>query len=299
MRNADMAMYKAKERGRNNYQFFLEEMNSTAKNRLQIETELREALKRDEFELYYQPKVRLEDQQFTGVECLIRWEHPTRGLLGPNEFIEIAEDTGVIVDMGSWVIEQACKAARIFRAEHSESFQVALNISPRQFRDPNLITTIRRCLREANLPPEALEIEITETMLMQDIEAATQTVQRLHDIGTSLAIDDFGTGYSSLMYLKKFPIDTVKVDRSFVMDIPVSEDDMAITSAVIAMAHQLKMSVVAEGVETHAQRDFLVEHDCEYAQGYLFGKPLPMDKIRDLLTCGPLGLVSSQGQEQR
>ena len=299
MRNADMAMYKAKERGRNNYQFFLEDMNRTAKNRLQIETELREALKRDQFELFFQPKVRLTDQQFTGVECLIRWQHPTRGLLGPNEFIEIAEDTGVIVDMGSWVIEHACNAARQLRAEYSDDFQVALNISPRQFKDPNLVTTIRRCLREANLPPEALEIEITETMLMQDIEAATQTVQRLHDIGTSLAIDDFGTGYSSLNYLKKFPIDTVKVDRSFVMDIPKSEDDMAITSAVIAMAHQLKMSVVAEGVETHAQRKFLENHDCEYAQGYLFGKPMPMEEIRAALARGSLGLVRGQRQEER
>ena len=286
MRNADMAMYKAKERGRNNYQFFLEDMNRTARNRLQIETELREALKREEFELYFQPKVRLTDKRFTGVECLIRWQHPTRGLLGPNEFIEIAEETGVIVDMGSWVIEQACAAARLLRTEYSEAFQVALNISPRQFRDPNLITTIRRCLREAGLPPEALEIEITETMLMQDIEAATQTVQRLHDIGTSLAIDDFGTGYSSLNYLKKFPIDTVKVDRSFVMDIPQSEDDMAITSAVIAMAHKLKMSVVAEGVETDAQREFLLNHDCEYAQGYLFGKPMPLQMMRSLLARG-------------
>ena len=188
--------------------------------------------------------------------------------------------------MGSWVIEQACAAARLLRTEYSEAFQVALNISPRQFRDPNLITTIRRCLREAGLPPEALEIEITETMLMQDIEAATQTVQRLHDIGTSLAIDDFGTGYSSLNYLKKFPIDTVKVDRSFVMDIPQSEDDMAITSAVIAMAHKLKMSVVAEGVETDAQREFLLNHDCEYAQGYLFGKPMPLQMMRSLLARG-------------
>ena len=283
MRNADMAMYKAKERGRNNYQFFLEEMNKNARNRLQIETELREALKRDEFVLFYQPKIRLSDQQLTGVECLLRWEHPTRGLLGPNEFIEIAEDTGVIVDIGSWVIEQACISAQLLRADYSEAFQVALNISPRQFKDPNLISTIRRNLRAADLPPESLELEITETMLMQDIEAATQTVQRLHDIGTSIAIDDFGTGYSSLNYLKKFPIDTLKVDRSFIMDIPQSEDDMAITSAVIAMAHQLNMGVVAEGVETDAQREFLLRHDCEYAQGYLFGKPMPLQALRDLI----------------
>ena len=299
MRNADMAMYKAKERGRNNYQFFLEDMNRTAKNRLQIETELREALKSDEFELFFQPKVRLSDKRFTGVECLIRWRHPTRGLLGPNEFIEIAEETGVIVEIGSWVIEQACVAARLLRAEYTDAFQVALNISPRQFRDPNLITTIRRCLREASLPPEALEIEITETMLMQDIEAATQTVQRLHDIGISLAIDDFGTGYSSLNYLKKFPIDTVKVDRSFVMDIPQSEDDMAITSAVIAMTHRLKMSVVAEGVETEAQRDFLLQHKCEYAQGYLFGKPMPIEEISRLLAGQNVRAIHPQRQQQR
>jgi len=299
MRNADMAMYKAKERGRNNYQFFLEDMNRTAKNRLQIETELREALKRDEFDLFYQPKVRLSDKRFTGVECLIRWRHPTRGLLGPDEFIAIAEETGVIVEIGSWVIEQACVAARLLRAEHNSTFQVALNISPRQFRDPNLITTIRRCLREASLPPEAIEIEITETMLMQDIEAATQTVQRLHDIGTSLAIDDFGTGYSSLNYLKRFPIDTVKVDRSFVTDIPQSDDDMAITSAVIAMAHRLKMSVVAEGVETEAQRDFLIQHNCEYAQGYLFGKPMPLKEFRSLLASENVRALHTQRQQQR
>lgn len=299
MRNADMAMYKAKERGRNNYQFFLEDMNRTAKNRLQIETELREALKNEEFELFFQPKVRLSDQRLNGVECLIRWRHPTRGLLGPDEFIGIAEETGVIVNIGSWVIEQACSVARVLRAEQNESFQVALNISPRQFRDPNLITTVRRCLREANLPPEAIEIEITETMLMQDIEAATQTVQRLHDIGTSLAIDDFGTGYSSLNYLKKFPINTVKVDRSFVTDIPQSEDDMAITSAVIAMAHRLNMSVVAEGVETEAQRDFLIEHNCENAQGYLFGKPMPLQEIRSLLARENIHAVHTQRQQQR
>ena len=294
MRNADMAMYKAKERGRNNYQFFSEDMNQTAINRLRIETELRDALKRDQFELYYQPKIRLADQKLTGVECLIRWNHPKRGILGPHEFIAIAEESGFIVDIGTWVIEQSCIAGRQLRQESGQDFQVALNISPRQFRDPNLITTIRRCLRETELPPEALEIEITETMLMQDVEAASQTVQRLHDLGADLAIDDFGTGYSSLNYLKKFPINTVKVDRSFVIDIPESEDDMAITSAVIAMAHQLKMEVVAEGVETPEQLNFLRRHNCEYAQGYLFGRPMPLKDLRELITVGRLRMAQGQ-----
>jgi len=292
MRNADMAMYKAKERGRNNYQFFTSDMNDNAVNRLKIETELRSALDNDEFELYYQPKVRLVDHALIGVECLIRWNHPQRGLLGPVEFISIAEESGVIVNIGSWVIEQACIAGKILQNESNLPFQIALNMSPRQFRDPTLISTVRRCLRESNLPPELMELEITETMLMHDIKAASLTVQHLFDLGVQLAIDDFGTGYSSLNYLKRFPINTIKVDRSFVMDIPSSEDDMAITSAVIAMAHRLKMSVVAEGVETVKQLKFLKEQNCEYAQGYLFGKPMTLDSIRRLIASDNERLVS-------
>ncbi|MEM7221119.1 MAG: EAL domain-containing protein [Pseudomonadota bacterium] len=296
MRNADMAMYKAKERGRNNYQFFFEDMNQEAMNRLKIESELREALKRNEFELFYQPKVRLKDHAFTGVECLIRWNHPDRGLLNPAAFIEIAEDTGVIVEIGAWVIEEASRIGKQLREIFGQTFTIAANISPRQFRDPNLVSTVRRALRETGLPPEALEIEITETMLMQDIEAASQTVQRITEIGVLLAIDDFGTGYSSLNYLKKFPINTVKVDRSFVMDIPQSEDDVAITSAVIAMAHQLNMRVVAEGVETPEQLNFLRSQNCEYAQGYLFGKPMPLDDLRRLVSSrAPVPAIATGG----
>ena len=292
MRNADMAMYKAKERGRNNYQFFTNDMNVNAVNRLRVETELRSALDNEEFELYYQPKIRLADHALIGVECLIRWNHPQRGLLGPVEFISIAEESGVIVNIGSWVIEQACIAGKILQQQSTLPFQIGLNMSPRQFRDPTLINTVRRCLRESDLPPELLELEITETMLMHDIKAASLTVQNLSDLGVKLAIDDFGTGYSSLNYLKRFPIDTIKVDRSFVMDIPSSEDDMAITSAVIAMAHQLKMRVVAEGVETVKQLKFLKEQNCEYAQGYLFGKPMPLDAIRRLIESDNERLVS-------
>jgi EAL domain-containing protein (putative c-di-GMP-specific phosphodiesterase class I) len=283
MKNADLAMYRAKEQGRNTYHFYSEEMNSNAIKRLRTEYELRRAMERSEFVLFYQPKVRLSDKQIVGVECLIRWEHPERGLLTPNEFIEVAEETGAIVDIGNWIIQEACRNGKALSVQAKRNIQIAVNISPRQFRDPNLVATIRRNLRESGLNPSTLEIEITETMLMGDVEAANTTVRQLHELGVRLAIDDFGTGYSSLNYLKKFPINTVKVDRSFIMDIPESEDDKAITSAVIAMAHRLNMEVVAEGIETQSQLDFLLAHDCEYAQGYLFAKPLPLSHLRSMV----------------
>ena len=279
LKNSDLAMYRAKDNGRNNYQFYSEEMNTDAVTRLRTEHELRRALENHEFELYYQPKVRLTDQKIVGVECLIRWQHPERGLLGPIEFIDVAEETGAIVEIGTWIIEEACAAGRSLCDEAGSDVQIAINISPRQFRDPHLVATIRRSMRETGLSPHNLEIEITETMLMGDIEAANETVHRLHDLGVGLAIDDFGTGYSSLSYLKKFPIDTVKVDRSFVMDIPESSDDKAITSAVIAMAHRLNMEVVAEGVETKEQLEFLLREGCDFAQGYLFSKPRSLASV--------------------
>ena len=290
MRNADLAMYKAKERGRNNYQFYSDDLNTSAVNRLRTEYEIRQALEQGEFELYYQPKIALRDQRIVGVESLIRWNHPERGLIGPDEFIAVAEDTGSIIDIGTWVIEEACRACQILSAQQAAPVQVAINISPRQFRDPNLVATMRRSIREAKLDPQNIEIEITETMLMQDVEAAQITVQRLSELGVRLAIDDFGTGYSSLNYLKRFPINTVKVDRSFVMDLPANADDMAITRAVIAMAHQLKMEVVAEGVETKEQLEFLAHHKCEYAQGWLFSKALPLDQMIELLA-NDLGVI--------
>ena len=283
MRNADLAMYRAKERGRNNYQFYSEDMNVNAVKRLKTEFEIRQALENEEFELFYQPKISFSSGQVVGVESLIRWNHPTRGFLSPDEFIDIAEDTGSIIDIGSWVIQQACRACKKLNESQPHPIQVAINISPRQFRDPNLVNTMRQSLRETGLAPELVEIEITETMLMQDVEAAQVAVERFAELGVKLAIDDFGTGYSSLNYLKKFPINTVKVDRSFVMDIPDNTDDMAITSAVIAMAHELKMEVVAEGVETQEQFDFLAHHMCEYAQGWLFSKPLAYSDLVNYL----------------
>jgi len=290
MRNADLAMYKAKERGRNNFQFYSEDLNTNAVKRLRTEYEIRRALDNNEFVLFYQPKVALADKRIVGVESLIRWDHPERGILGPDEFIEVAEETGTIIDIGSWVIEEACRACRTLSEQVGRQIQVAINISPRQFRDPNLVATMRRSLREARLDPKHIEVEITETMLMQDVAAAQDTVERLSDLGVSLAIDDFGTGYSSLNYLKRFPINTVKVDRSFVMGLPSNADDMAITRAVIAMAHQLKMEVVAEGVETPEQLDFLASQACEYAQGWLFAKALPLDEVIQLLS-SDVGMV--------
>lgn len=285
-KNADLAMYRAKERGRNTYQYYSEDMNTQALERLQIEAELRHALANDELELFFQPKVRLTDQKIVGAECLIRWNHPSRGLLTPDQFIAIAEETGVIVEIGNWVVKRACETASRFARDNPDPPRVAINISPRQFRDPHLATTIRRCMRESGIAAAQLELEITETMLMEDTEGAAVTVNRLHELGLKIAIDDFGTGYSSLSYLKRFPIDTIKIDRSFIMDIPENEDDVALTSAVIAMAHQLKLEVVAEGVESAEQLGFLTENRCEFAQGYYFSRPVPLEEAERLLDPG-------------
>jgi EAL domain-containing protein (putative c-di-GMP-specific phosphodiesterase class I) len=207
-------------------------------------------------------------------------------MVGPDQFIGIAEETGVIVEIGNWVVRRACEAAQRFSKRRREPIQVAVNISPRQFRDPNLATTIRRCVRESGIEASQIELEITETMLIDDAEAASVTIERLHELGLRIAIDDFGTGYSSLNYLKRFPIDTIKVDRSFVMDIPDNADDMEITAAVIAMAHGLKLEVVAEGIETAEQLGFLTKHHCEYGQGYYFSRPVPLSDVEKLLDPG-------------
>ncbi len=279
LKNADLAMYRAKERGRDNYQFFSEELNERAMDRLIIENELRAALGAgDEFELYYQPQISVASGEITGLEALVRWRHPKRGLLAPDAFIRVAEESGLIVPLGDWSIRRACEQLQALRARTGTAVKVAVNISARQFSDPRLPATVALALEETGLDAEALELEITETMLMHDVEEAIRMLEALHGLGVSLAVDDFGTGYSSLAYLKRLPLDRVKVDRTFVSEIPENEDDVAITSAVIAMAHQLKLDVVAEGVETQAQLDFLAAADCELAQGYLFGPPMPFEE---------------------
>ncbi|MBX3707649.1 MAG: EAL domain-containing protein [Pseudomonadales bacterium] len=277
LKNADLAMYRAKEQGRNNYQYFSEELNVRAVKRLRTENELRLALERHEFVLHFQPICGLPAGQLVGFECLLRWQHPELGLLGPGEFIDVAEESGVITHIGRWVIGEACRAARALTDRAGRPLAIGVNISPRQFRDPRLVQTVADHLARTGLDPKCLELEITETMLMHDVEATSAMIRELAELGVRLAIDDFGTGYSSLNYLKKFPISTVKVDQTFVGDIPDSADDMAITAAVIAMAHKLHMQVVAEGVETAAQLEFLVEHRCDFAQGYLFGHAMPFD----------------------
>ena len=283
IKNADLAMYRAKERGRDNYQFFSEDMNTRAMDRLILENELRGALGGEEFELFYQPQVSVDEQKLVGMEALLRWRHPRRGLLAPDNFINVAEESGLIVPLGEWTIRRACEQIRILRNRTGSSVRIAVNISARQFADPNLPDVVEQALRSSALDPASLELEITETMLMHDIEEAIAMLERLHGIGVSLAVDDFGTGYSSLNYLKRLPIDRVKVDQTFVSDIPDSEDDVAITSAVIAMAHQLKLDVVAEGVETPAQLEFLAAAECELAQGFLFGEPLPFKEAEAIV----------------
>jgi diguanylate cyclase (GGDEF)-like protein/PAS domain S-box-containing protein len=283
LKNADLAMYRAKEQGRNNYQYYSEELNLHATRRLRTEHELRLALERGEFRLHYQPVVRAADRTLVGFECLLRWEHPEFGLLAPGEFIPIAEESGVIIDIGHWIIEEACLAARELVRLAGRPLLIGVNVSPRQFRDARLVQTVDDSLRRTHLDPGCIEFEITETMLMHDIETTSAMVRRLADLGVRVAIDDFGTGYSSLNYLRKFPISTVKVDRSFIRDIPANSDDMAITAAVIAMAHKLNVQVVAEGVETEAQLAYLVEHRCDFAQGYLFGRALDFQATTELL----------------
>ena len=283
---ADLAMYRAKEEGRNNYQYYSGDMNKLTHNQLDLENQLRKALENDEFVLYYQPKVNLQTNKIMGMECLIRWNHPDRGFLPPDEFIPVAEQTGIIVEIGEWVIREACRAASIVSKIAGYPVNTAINVSPRQFRQHGLISTISDCIEEYGLEASQLEFETTETTLMNDLEAAADTLLRLHQLGVKLAIDDFGTGYSSLQHLKRFPFDIVKIDRSFVMDIPANEDDMAITSAVIAMSHQLHLKVVAEGIETSAQLEYLLSQGCEYGQGYYFSKAIPLDDITKLLTPG-------------
>jgi diguanylate cyclase (GGDEF)-like protein len=299
LRNADLAMYQAKQRGRDNYQYYQEVMNTSAAMRLETEMQIRDAVDREELELFYQPKVEVDQQEITGVECLIRWNHPTRGLLAPDTFIGIAEDTGVIIDMGEWILNRACQHAIEMAEVHGAPVSLAVNVSPRQFRDRNLVAKVEAALQKAGLDPCLLELEIVETTLIDDVETAAQTLEQLNQLGVKVAIDDFGTGYSSLTYLKKFPIDTVKVDRSFVMEIPQNTDDMAITSAVIAMAHQLKMRVVAEGVETVEQLRFLADNKCDFAQGYLFSKPVPLDEVKQLLSPNLHLLQANLGQGER
>jgi EAL domain-containing protein (putative c-di-GMP-specific phosphodiesterase class I) len=279
LKNADTALQQAKEKGRNTLQFFASEMNTRAEERLLTEGQLRKALSKDEFTLHYQPQIEAASLKVIGVEALVRWQHPTRGLLFPNHFISLAEETGLIIPLGEWVLRTACLQARKWQDAGIAPWRIGVNLSPRQFQQRDLYEMIHRILSETGLKPKYLSLEITEGVIMKDVDHAIETLARLKKIGVHISIDDFGTGYSSLSYLKHLPIDMLKIDRSFVMEIPASPDDMAIVTAVISMAHSLNIKVLAEGVQSGEQKTFLQASRCDELQGYFFSHPMEADAL--------------------
>jgi diguanylate cyclase (GGDEF)-like protein len=285
MRNADTAMYHAKESGRANYQFFSAQMTERVSRRLSTETDLRRALERGEFALHYQPLIDLAAGRVSGAEALLRWPQNEHRLMSPTEFIPIAEDTGLIIPLGEWVLLEACSQAQVWQARHP-GLKISVNLSARQFRQKDLIGMIERVLGETGLPPALLELELTESMLMHHAEETIGILTRLDEMGVRLAIDDFGTGYSSLSYLKRFPIHSLKIDRSFVRDISTDPDDAAIVTAIVAMARSLNLDVTAEGVETDEQAAFLRSLACHHAQGYHFGRPMSAQEFAARLALG-------------
>ncbi|HEX4943777.1 MAG TPA: EAL domain-containing protein, partial [Usitatibacteraceae bacterium] len=276
MKHADVAMYYAKEKGRNNYQFFSAEMNLRAQERLSVENYLRLALRRNELVLHYQPRMRMSDGALTGVEALLRWSHPRRGLLAPGKFIDVAEDSGLIVPIGEWVLERACRQARDWQRLLGKDFRLSVNLSVGQMADGDrLCRAVESALRGAGIEPSTLELELTESILMQNLGEKAALLNRLGESGVGISIDDFGTGYSSLSYLKKLPVDAIKIDSSFVQDVGRDANDEAIVRAIIAMAHSLRLSVIAEGVETDAQFACLKALGCDEYQGYHASPALP------------------------
>jgi diguanylate cyclase (GGDEF)-like protein/PAS domain S-box-containing protein len=283
MKNADMAMYLAKEAGKNNYQFYSAEIQSRSIEKMAMETRLRNALARGELSLNYQAKLDLKTEMITGVEALMRWTSPELGSVSPMQFIPVAEETGLIVPLGMWALRTACAQNRAWQREGLPPVCMAVNLSPRQFADPDLVADVTSVLKDTGMAPELLELEITESMVMHDSDRAVKLLGEIKALGVRLAIDDFGTGYSSLAQLKRFPIDTIKVDRSFIREIPNDAEDKAITEAIIAMGRSLSLTVVAEGVETEQQQTFLREHLCDEMQGYYFSKPVPPEQFAELV----------------
>lgn len=286
IKNADVAMYHAKESGRNNYKFFEQQMQDRAVQRQSIEASLRGALERQEFVLYYQPKIQLSSRTIVGVEALIRWQHPEQGLLPPAQFVPIAEDCGLIVQIGSWVLREACLQARAWQQAGLPPITVAVNASALEFRAKDFVENMRATLEDIGLEPHYLEIELTESVLMRDAESTNRSLHALAELGVKLAIDDFGTGYSSLSYLRQFPIDTLKIDQSFVNQMTRNPDDATIVSAIISMGKSLQKRVIAEGVETAEQYACLLARHCDEGQGYYFGRPMVAQAFAVLLQAG-------------
>jgi len=282
IRNADMAMYRAKRGKGNDFAYYSPEMDRRAAETLELEGALRNALERAQFCLFYQPQIDLVSGQIICCEALVRWHHPLRGMVAPGDFIPLAEETGLIVPLGSWVLQEACRQARQWQEQGARGVRVAVNISGRQFADPGFVGKVRETLQESGLEPNLLELEITESVAMERVETTIQTWMDLEALGVSLSVDDFGTGYSSLSYLKQFPIHSLKIDRSFVRDITRNPNDAVIASSVIALAHSMGLKVVGEGIETREQLKFLEEKKCDMGQGFLFSRPVPFDEILQL-----------------
>jgi EAL domain-containing protein (putative c-di-GMP-specific phosphodiesterase class I) len=276
MKQADVALYQAKDAGRNAIRFFNPAMQAAIDARITMENALRQALAQDQFQLHYQPQVDTQGR-LTGAEALIRWIDPVRGLVPPDQFIRLAEETGLIVEIGQWVLDTACRQLAQWAADPaSRALQLSVNVSARQFHQPDFVERVRRSLSASGALPTRLTLELTESIVVERVEEVIDRMAQLHLLGVHFSLDDFGTGYSSLSYLKRLPLDEVKIDRSFVRDLVDDSNDAAIVQAILAMSRTLGLRVVAEGVETAAQRDFLLQHGCPIFQGYLFGRPVPI-----------------------
>lgn len=283
MKNADSAMYLAKRNGRNSYQLYTPDMNESAAEKLMLENQLRRAIERDELVLHYQPQVNADTGEIVGIEALLRWQHPEKGLLYPLEFIAMAEESGLIVSIGKWALRTACVQNKRWQAIASKAVKIAVNVSARQFSHPHFVRLVEQVLEESSLEPCWLELEVTENILLRDTEQAIDKLQHLKALGITLSVDDFGTGYSSMAYLKNFPFDTVKIDRSFICDVNVNMNDAEIAKAIIAMAHSMNLKVIAEGVETIGQLEFMHTHQCDDIQGYYISHPLEAEKMGEHL----------------
>ncbi|MBE9206591.1 bifunctional diguanylate cyclase/phosphodiesterase [Nostoc sp. LEGE 06077] len=283
LQQAHIALYQAKQQGRSQYRFYSPEINARLQERLTIENELRGALERGEMVVYYQPLIDLQTRQITALEALVRWQHPTRGLVSPAQFIPIAEDNGLIISIGEWVLRTACAQNRAWQLAGIEPIRMSVNLSARQFEKPNLVEVVKQVLQETDLAASYLELEVTESFLMGDIQHSVKTLKQLRELGLWIALDDFGTGYSSLNYLNRFPVNMLKIDRSFVQNVTSNSDSAAVTDAIIALAKSLQLKITAEGVETQEQLEYLQQRGCQEGQGFYFGIPAPADKITDLL----------------
>ncbi|MBF0187659.1 MAG: EAL domain-containing protein [Magnetococcales bacterium] len=286
MKNSDAAMYHAKEQGRNNIQFYRNELNASSLARMLLETSLRNALERDELEMFFQPQFDLATEQLVGAEALIRWQHPDRGMISPGEFIPVAEETGLIIPIGRWSLRTACRHARGWQLKGYCPIRISVNLSGLQFRRPDITRMVALEVEQSDLDHQFLELELTESIAMGDLEETHTKLNALSDLGIQLAIDDFGTGFSSLSYLKRYPIDTLKIDQSFVRNCTSDAEDAAIVRTIIGLAHSLNLRVIAEGVETERQKRFLQQHKCDEVQGYYFGRPMPVDEFETILVKG-------------